>query len=157
MKIIIAGAGEVGRHVAKMLSNEKQEIVLMDGDDQRLKDLDTNYDLMTKVGSATSLSDLKACGISDCDLFIAVTPYESDNMTACMLASNLGAQKTLARIDNYEYLQPEHRAFFKKLGVDSLIYPEILAAQEIVQSLQRGWVREFRSFCDKTDTLKHNA
>ena len=136
-----------------MLSSERQEIVLMDEDEFRLKDLDTNYDLMTKVGSSTSLVDLKACGIAGADLFIAVTPYESVNMTACMLASNLGAQHTLARIDNYEYLQPEHRAFFKKVGIDSLIYPEMLAAQEIVQSLQRGWVREYRSFCDEALVL----
>jgi K+ transport systems, NAD-binding component len=68
-------------------------------------------------------------------------------MTACMLASNLGAKKTVARIDNFEYLQPIHQEFFKKLGVDSLIYPEMLAAKEIVSSIKMSWIRQWWEFC----------
>ncbi|MDD3404646.1 MAG: Trk system potassium transporter TrkA [Sphingobacteriia bacterium] len=146
MKIIIVGAGEVGRHLAKMLANENQDIILMDNQEDRLEELDTQYDLMTKVGEPTSLKDLRECGVKGCDLFVAVTPYESVNMTACMLASNMGAQKTVARIDNYEYLLPTNLAFFKKMGIDSLIYPELLAAKEIVASLGKGWIREYRTF-----------
>lgn len=113
MKIIIAGAGEVGRHLAKMLSSENQDIVLMDNDENRIKDLDGNYDLLTKVGSPTSIKDLEEAGVAEADLFIAVTPEESINMTACMLANNLGAHKTLARIDNSEYSQPKNKDFLK--------------------------------------------
>jgi len=128
MKIIIAGAGAVGTHLAKLLSKEKQDIVLMDDSEDKLVALDANYDLMTVCTSPTSIAGLKDAGVANADLFIAVTPDESRNMTACMLASNLGAKKTVARIDNFEYLQPIHQEFFKKLGVDSLIYPEMLAA-----------------------------
>jgi trk system potassium uptake protein TrkA len=101
MKIIIAGAGAVGTHLAKLLSREKQDIILMDEDEDRLNSLGSNFDLMTVTGSATSITSLKNMGVNDADLFVAVMPEESRNITACMLASNLGAKKTLARIDNY--------------------------------------------------------
>lgn len=148
MRIIIVGAGEVGTHLAKLLAKEHINITLMDEDPSKLKDLDANYDLMTKEGMPTSVNDLKETGVKDCDLFIAVTPYESVNMTACMIANNLGAKKTLARIDNYEYLLPANKEFFKKLGVDYLIYPELLASKEIITSLESTWLRQNMSFCN---------
>lgn len=129
MKIIIAGAGAVGTHLAKLLSREKQDIILMDEDEEKLGRMGNNFDLMTVNVSPTSISGLKEAGVAGADLFIAVTPNESQNMTACMLATNLGAKKTVARIDNYEYLLPKNKEFFAKLGVDSLIYPEMLAAK----------------------------
>ncbi len=146
MKIIIAGAGAVGTHLAKLLSRERQNITLMDDDEERLSTLSSNFDLMTVVASPTSIKGLEDVGTRDADLFIAVTPDESRNMTACMLASNLGAKKTVARIDNYEYLLPRNKDFFHKLGVDSLIYPEMLAAKEIVSSIRMSWVRQWWEF-----------
>lgn len=107
MKIIIAGAGAVGTHLAKLLSREKQDIILMDDNEERLSTLSSNFDLMTVTASPTSIQGLKEVGAKEADLFIAVTPDESRNMTACMLATNLGAKKTVARIDNYEYLLPK--------------------------------------------------
>ena len=101
---------------------------------------------MTVAASPTSIKGLEDVGTRDADLFIAVTPDESRNMTACMLASNLGAKKTVARIDNYEYLLPRNKDFFHKLGVDSLIYPEMLAAKEIVSSIRMSWVRQWWEF-----------
>ena len=146
MKIIIAGAGAVGTHLAKLLSRERQNITLMDDNEERLNTLSSNFDLMTVVASPTSIKGLEDVGTRDADLFIAVTPDESRNMTACMLASNLGAKKTVARIDNYEYLLPRNKDFFHKLGVDSLIYPEMLAAKEIVSSIRMSWVRQWWEF-----------
>jgi trk system potassium uptake protein TrkA len=146
MKIIIAGAGEVGTHLAKLLSRENQEIVLLDENSKKLDAVAANYDILPIAGKATSLNDLEECGVKDADLFIAVTPSESVNMTACMLATNLGAVTTLARIDNYEYLLPKNKEFFNKLGVDSLIYPEMLAAKEIVDALKNSWQRVNMSF-----------
>lgn len=148
MKIIIAGAGEVGTHLAKLLARENFDTILLDEDSAKLKDLEASYDLMTYTGIPTSISALKEAGVASADLFIGVTPSESVNMTACMLATNLGAKKTLARIDNYEYLQPKNKEFFVKLGVDYLIYPEMLAAREIVESLKTSWLRQNLSFCD---------
>ena len=147
MKIIIAGAGNVGTHLAKLLSRERQDIILMDDDEEKLSTLSNNFDLMTVTASPSSISGLKEVGVKEADLFIAVTPDESRNMTACMLAHNLGALKTVARIDNYEYLLPKNKEFFQKLGVDSLIYPEMLAAKEIVSSMRMSWVRQWWDFC----------
>lgn len=148
MKIIIAGAGEVGTHLAKLLARENFDILLLDEDPAKLKDLESSYDLMVSVGSPTSINDLKEAGINNTDLFVAVTPFESVNMTACMLATNLGAKRTLARIDNYEYLLPKNKEFFEKLGVNYLIYPEVLAAKEIAESLKTNWLRQNLSFCN---------
>lgn len=147
MKIIIAGAGAVGTHLAKLLSREKQDIILMDDDEEKLSTLDSNFDLMTATASPTSIKGQKEVGVGEADLFIAVTPDESRNITACILAHNLGAEKTVARIDNYEYLLPKHKEFFQKMGVDSLIYPEMLAAKEIVSSIRMSWVRQWWEFC----------
>ena len=147
MKIIIVGAGEVGTHLAKLLAKEHINITLMDENPDRLEDLETNYDMLTKVGLPTSIQDLKDVGVKGADLFIAVTPSESVNMTSCMIATNLGAKKTLARIDNHEYLIPKNKDFFEKLGVDYLIYPEMLASQEIASSLETTWMRQNLSFC----------
>jgi trk system potassium uptake protein TrkA len=108
--------------------------------------MDSNFDLMTVCASPTSIMALKNAGVSDADLFIAVTPEESRNMTACMIATNLGAKKTVARIDNYEYLLPKHKEFFAKLGVHSLIYPEMLAAKDIVDAIKMSWIHQWWEF-----------
>ena len=147
MKIIIAGAGAVGTHLAKLLSDEKQDIILMDENEEKLSKLDSNFDLMTVNASPTSISGLKNAGVAGADLFIGVMPEESRNMTACMLATNMGAKKTVARIDNYEYLLPKHKEFFSQLGVHSLIYPEMLAAKDIVDAIKMSWIRQWWEFC----------
>lgn len=147
MKIIIAGAGAVGTHLAKMLADERHDIVLMDANEERLANLESNFDLMTIVALPTSINSLKDVDVAHADLFIAVTPEESTNITSCILAHSLGAKKTVARIDNYEYLQPKNKDFFKKLGVDSLIYPEMLAAKEIADGLHLSWIRQWWEFC----------
>ena len=144
MKIVIAGAGEVGSHLGKLLSREEQDIVMIDNDREKLDRLDANYNLMTCVGSPTSFRTLSNAGVdTSCDLFIAVTPYENTNITSCAIAKSLGARKTVARIDNYEFRNTVHRPFFASIGVDHLIYPEYLAAQEICTALKRPWVRHW--------------
>lgn len=148
MNIVIAGAGQVGTHLAKMLSTEKHDIVLLDQNEANLKPLDANFDLMTRVGNPVSINDLKESNIKNADLFIAVTPYESENITASILAKDLGAQMTVARIDNNDYVKPENIERFKRFGVDSLIYPEMLAAREIVQSLRMPGIRQLFEFSD---------
>lgn len=141
MKIIIAGAGAVGTHLAKLLSTENQDVILMDPDKDKLNFSRNNLEMMMMNGSPTSLKDLTEVGVADSDLFIAVTTEESINITSCLLASNMGAKKTFARIDNYEYLLPKNKEFFEKLGVNSMVYPEMLAAKEIVSAVKRPWVR----------------
>jgi trk system potassium uptake protein TrkA len=142
MKIIIGGAGEVGTHLSKLLSQEDQDIVLMDINEERLN-FPNSFEIMTVQGNPTSIHDLKAAGVKEADMFIAVTPEEATNMTACMLAHNLGVKRTIARIDNDEYLQPVNMEFFANLGVDSLICPETLAAKEILSALKQPWTRQW--------------
>ena len=141
MKIVIVGAGAVGTHLSKLLSREHQDCVLIDDDEERLSTM-SEYDVMTYQASPTSIQALKDAGVEHADLFVGVTPEESINLNACILAHALGAKKTVARIDNYEYLSPEHQLFFKNLGVDSLIYPEVLAAIDITNGLKLSWVRQ---------------
>ena len=147
MKIVIAGAGEVGSHLAKMLSNEAQDIVIMDNDERKLMSLE-NYNLMTYQGNATSFLDLKNVRVGHADLFIAVTPYETTNVLACALAKKLGTKKTVARIDNYEFLSQDHQEYFTQMGIDDLIYPEYLAAAEMRNALRRTWVRNWFELMD---------
>lgn len=147
MRIVIAGAGEVGTHLAKMLSNEKQDIIVMDVDNKKLEPLE-NYNLLTHQGSAISFSDLNAIKTGACDLFIAVTKSEARNILACSMAKKLGAKKTVARIDNDEFFNANWREHFTKLGIDHLIYPEMLAAKEIASALKRTWARNWFELFD---------
>ena len=141
MKIIIVGAGAVGTHLSKLLAREHQDCVLIDADEERLAKM-SEYDVMTNCASPTSIKALKESGVQHADLFVGVTPDESTNINACILAHALGAKKTVARIDNYEYLAPNLQEFFKNLGLDSLIYPEVLAAIDINNGLKLSWVRQ---------------
>ena len=148
MRIIIAGAGEVGTHLAEMLAKLDHSIVVIDEDGDHLHKMETDNDLLTIEGSPTSIKNLKDAGAEEADLFIAVTPHESQNITACLLASNLGAKKRVARVDHGEYLEENCRKFFSKMGIDAFIYPEKLAAEEILTSLKRSWVRQWLEFGD---------
>ena len=141
MKVVIVGAGAVGTHLSKLLSREHKDCVLIDDDDEKLSNL-SEYDVMTYNASPTSIKAMKEAGVQHADLFVGVTPEETTNITACMIAHNLGAKKTVARIDNYEYLHPQNRELFKQAGVDSLIYPEVLAAIDINNGLKLSWVRQ---------------
>ena len=142
MKIIIGGAGAVGTHLSKLLSKDHQDCVLIDDNIDRLSGLESRYDIMTLHGSPTSIQTLKDAGVEHADLFVGVTPDESVNMNACMIAHNLGAKKTVARIDNYEYLAPNLKTFFEQMGINSLIYPEVLVAKDITNGLKMSWVRQ---------------
>lgn len=148
MKIIIVGAGAVGTHLATMLAKERQDIILIDEDEEKLSLISNNHDLMTVVGKPISIGTLKEVRAGQSDLFIAVTTEESRNLTACIIAHSLGAKKTVARVDDFEYVKPKNREFWKNLGIDSLIYPEMLAAEEIVLSIRMSWVKQWTEFCD---------
>jgi K+ transport systems, NAD-binding component len=147
MKIIVCGAGEVGTHLAKLLSEENINITLMDSDVDKL-DFPTYSEILTITGNSTSIKDLKIAGVKDADIFIAVTPEEATNLTSCILAHALGAKRTIARISNTEYLQPVNVDFFANLGIDSLICPELLAASEIISSLKKPWARQWWDISD---------
>jgi trk system potassium uptake protein len=146
MRIVIAGAGEVGTHLAKMLSNENHEIILIDSEESRLKPVDITLDVLTYEGSATSVKILLDALKKKTDLFIAVTHSEDTNITSAMLAKRFGAIKTIARIDNLDYLEQGNLDFFKSVGIDSLIYPELIAAREVLGLLHETGTSDFMGF-----------
>ena len=141
MKIVIVGAGAVGTHLSKLLSREHQDCVLIDDNEERLEGV-SEYDVMTYCALPTSISALKEAGADKADLFVGVTTEETTNIAACTIAHGLGAKKTVARIDNYEYLKPQNLKFFQGLGIDSMVYPEVLAAIDITNGLKMSWVRQ---------------
>ena len=139
MKILIAGAGEVGSHLARLLSNESNEITVIDSDNERLESLKTSADIITIDGNPSDINILMKAGADKADLFIAVYPSESQdvNIVSAILAKKLGSKKATARIDNEEYLSYEYKYMFTELGIDLMFYPEKIAANEIEGLLKR--------------------
>ncbi|MBQ3613225.1 MAG: Trk system potassium transporter TrkA [Bacteroidales bacterium] len=139
MKIIIAGAGEVGSHLAKMLSNEANDITVIDSNQERLDALRSHTDVVTVEGNPSAIHVLHDADVEHADLFIAVSPSDSQdvNIVSAMLAKKMGCKKVTARINNEEYLAYENKYIFTEMGIDLLFYPEKIAAGEIVELLKR--------------------
>ncbi|MDR1274140.1 MAG: Trk system potassium transporter TrkA [Odoribacteraceae bacterium] len=148
MNIVIAGAGEVGTHLARMLSKQKHQIMLIDSDKQKLELIESQVDVLYVVGSCTSTGALRDAGVERCDLYIAVNPEEELNINSTLLAKRLGARQTIARVNNSEYLEEENSEYLKSIGIDSLIYPERLAAEEIVSTLKISGSRQAHELSD---------
>ena len=142
MKIIIAGAYAIGTHLARLLSRNNHDIVLMDENEERLDGLGSDVDVLTYHASPTSIKALKEVGTSHANLFIAVTPDENKNMASCILAAGLGAKKTVAKVDNYEFTAPELKEHLNRVGITSIVFPEQLAARDITNGLKMSWVRQ---------------
>jgi trk system potassium uptake protein TrkA len=153
MKIIIAGAGEVGFHLAKLLSYESQEITLIDNDKESLAYADNHLDIKVIKGDATSISALKDARILNSDLFISVTSSETSNITSCVLAKQLGARRTIARISNPEFINHKEEVGFTQFGIDELISPESLAASEIELLLSKSVFNDSYEFEDGALTM----
>jgi len=131
MRIVIAGAGEVGFHLAKMMSSESQDIYIVDDNEDRLNYVQSHLDVYGVLGNAKEIKLLKEAKVHHCDLLIAATSSEETNLLVCILGKKLGAKKTIARISNYEGIGAEMRALYTELGVDSIVSPVELASQEI--------------------------
>ena len=153
MKIIIAGAGEVGFHLAKLLSFESQDITLIDTSRDSLAYADSHLDIRVVRGDATSITVLKDSKIAGTDLVIAVTSSETTNITVCVLAKQLGAKRTIARISNTEFIDRKDEVGFIKFGIDELISPESLAAEEIELLLNQSAFTDTYQFEDGALTM----
>lgn len=136
----------MGTHLAKMLSQSEHEIILIDSEEERLKPVDSSIDVLTYEGSATSINLLTEAIKKNTDLFIAVTHYEDTNISSAILAKKLGARKVIARIDNMQYLERSNKELFRELGIDHLIYPELIAAKEVISLLKETGTTEFMDF-----------
>lgn len=148
MKILIAGAGEVGSHLAKMLSYEGHDLTIIDIKQSELKSVDLHLDLLTIDGSALSFETLRDAKVADMDLFIAVTHYPEMNIASAIIAKKLGARKCIARVRHSEHLKSANRKLFKELGIDSLVYPQQLAAVEVANFVKQAATREVFDFSD---------
>lgn len=148
MKIIIAGAGEVGSHLAKMLSKESNDLTIIDTDEARLNKLAEAADVITFQGNPTSIEILKMAGAEKADLFIAVSPAQEQdvNIISALLAKQLGSKKVTARVNNDEYIQSPNKTLFTDLGIDLLFYPEKIASNEIADLLRQIGTSEFMEF-----------
>lgn len=153
MKIIIAGAGEVGFHLAKLLSFESQDIILIDPNRESLKHAETHLDIRVVHGDASSIAVLEEVNVKNASLFIAVTSSEAINITVCMLAKQLGAKRTIARISNAEFIERKDVIDLAKLGIDELISPGSLAADEISLLLDQSAFNETYEFEDGALTM----
>lgn len=143
MKIIIAGDGETGTHLARMLSVENQDIVLIGENREHLAELDAEGNFITSEGRPTSAAALERCGVGSADLFVAVTPDENTNIVACELAREIGAAKCAARVDSPEFTDGVSLATLRRHGVDLAICPEKLAAGEISQFICHNWASQW--------------
>ncbi len=138
MRIIIAGAGDVGFHLAKLLAYEEQDIVLIDRSIERLQSASNSLDVATIQGNSTSYRTLEEADIAGADLLISVTSSEETNITTCIIGKHLGAKKTIARVENTEFLFNKEKLDLKELGIDEVISPESLAAKEIKRLLREA-------------------
>lgn len=136
MRIIIAGAGDVGFHLAKLLTEEHHDIALIDRNKELLTYASDHLDIATHLGNCISYSILEQAGAPKADLVIAVTSSEEANVAMCIIAKNLGAKQTVCRVQNVEYLLKKEKEDLMSLGIDELINPETLAGQEIKRLLK---------------------
>ena len=148
MKIIIGGAGEVGFHLAKLLSNEMNDIVIMDMDKDKLAMIENSLDVMAYRGDITSFKALREVGVDEADMFISVTHLQNTNITSASIAKDLGAKRTLARISNPEFLHKENEIWVQGMGIDALISPEKLAADEIYSLVQQSAFNAMHPFAN---------
>ena len=146
MKIVISGIGEMGSHLARMLSGNGHDITVIDIDTKALNELSNLADLITVEGDTTAFAVLRRAGVRRCDLFIAVNHDENQNILAAIMAKQLGAKKSIARVDNNEYLEPNNKEMFINMGIDYLFYPEKVAAQEVANLLGHTSTTDYVDF-----------
>jgi trk system potassium uptake protein len=153
MNIIIAGDGEVGFHLAKMLSGENHNITIVDPHQELLKLIETHTDLLTITGDSSSIEVLEQANVRGADLLISVVHDEKINITTCAIGKKLGARRTIARINNVEYLTNENRELMRSLGIDSMVCPERIASKEIVKLIKQPAATEIFDFTDNKLSL----
>ena len=146
MRIVIAGAGDVGFHLAKLLALESQDITIIDNDKERLAYVGKHLDVRAIHGSSTSLKTLLNANIHKTKLLISVTNSEEVNFTTSVIGKRLGAEKTVARISNVEFLYSRDELFMSEIGIDEIISPETLAAKEIKRLIKQSVLTDHFDF-----------
>ena len=143
MRVVSVGAGALGAHLADLFSKIKQDIVIIDADEEKLERIQADSDLMTIHSTGNMpLQSLKDAKVDRADLFIAVTRDENLNLSLCVLAKSMGAARTVAKVENVEFTDPQVTEAFSSAGISSIIYPDNLAALDIINGLKLTWVRQ---------------
>lgn len=148
MKIVIGGAGEVGFHLAKWLSKEMQDVIVVDTDKEKLNFIESHLDVLVHRGDITSFETLRTIKIDEAAIFITVTQLQNTNLTAALIAKKLGAKRTIARVINTEFLKRDNAVPVQRMGIDVLISPEQLAATEIHQLVEESAFNTMHSFAN---------
>lgn len=146
MNITIVGAGRVGVHLSKYFADEQQDVFLVDNDPKHLGILESDFNLRTYCGEPTDFETLREANSEKADIFVAVTANTAENLVACSMAKSMGANRTIARVDKYSFLQPSNLSVVRRMGVDNVVFPDFLAAQSIMSSLEHAWSKEWSEF-----------
>lgn len=146
MKITIVGAGRVGVHLAKYFSDEQQDVYLVDDSPEHLSLLESDFNLRTFLGRPTDFQTLRDANSEKADVFVAVTANTAENLVACAMAKSMGARKTIARVDNFNYIHSSNAEVVRRMGVDNVVFPDYLSAQAVISSLEHSWCRGWSEF-----------
>lgn len=146
MKIVIAGAGDMGYHLATQLSYDNKDIILIDTDREVLDYVSSKLDVLTVQGDATAFEVLQRANVEDASMVLAVTTSEKTNIVTALLAKQLGAKRVMARVRNHSYLDPENLKLFNNLGIDNLISPTMLCSREIFNMIENSSFNEIFDF-----------
>jgi trk system potassium uptake protein TrkA len=146
MNIVIAGDGEVGLHLAKLLVDEHHNITFIYPNEDILNSVSIETDFLPVVGSSISVDVLEEANVAKADLLIAVLHDEAINLLTAILGKKIGAKRTIARISNPEFMNPKNLALFEEKGVDVLVNPEQVASNEVVQLLKQTAATEVIEF-----------
>ena len=128
----------MGLHLAEALVRSNHDITIVDPHEELLKMMESHSDLMTITGDSTSTAVLQRANVKRADLVIAVLHDEHINLLTGIIAKKLGAKKVIARVNTMENLSPEVWRMYQDLGIDGLLSPEDIAAQEIISLLKQN-------------------
>ena len=146
MNITIVGAGRVGIHLAKYFADEHQDVFLIDDNKEHLSVLESNFNLRTFFGEPTDFKTLREANTEKADVFVAVTAETATNLVTCAMAKSMGAKKTIARVDRYDFIHDKNSEVVKNMGVDHVVYPDYLAALSVIISLEHTWSYGWNEF-----------
>ena len=146
MKITLVGAGRVGVHLAKYFSDEEQDVFLLDNNAKHISVLESDFNLRTFRGDSTDFEDLRKAGAENADIFVAVTGNTAENLVSCATAKSMGARKTISRVEKFSYVEVGNADVIKRMGVDHVVFPDYLAAQSVINSLEHAWCKDWSEF-----------
>ncbi len=146
MRVVVVGAGEVGFHLAQRLSEEHQDVVVIDSDPERVEHAAQQLDAQTLLGNGAALSVLRRASVRNAAMLLAVTSQDEVNLVACLAAKRLGVSYTVARISNPDYYETDSVLSREQMGIDLVVNPERECARETFLLLQNAAFTQVAEF-----------